>query len=79
MTVSPYDQLTSNQILDVQSGAGGSDVFDYLYFGLADLVDAGALTDLAQWIDANGNDIGVGGHLLSVHDAYTLLDGKLSG
>jgi maltose-binding protein MalE len=46
VTASAYDQLTSKQILDVQSGTGEFDVFDYFYFGLGDLVDAGALTDL---------------------------------
>lgn len=79
VTASPYDQLTSKQILDVQSGTGEFDVFDYFYFGLGDLVDAGALTDLTEWIDTNGNDIGVDGYLPSVYDPYTLLDGKRYG
>lgn len=79
VTASPYDQLTSKQILDVQSGTGEFDVFDYFYFGLGDLVDAGALTDLTEWIDANGNEIGVGGYLPSIYDPYTLLDGKRYG
>ena len=41
MTAAPYDQLTSKQILDVQSGTGEFDVFDYFYFGLGDLVGRG--------------------------------------
>ncbi|MEH3140659.1 MAG: extracellular solute-binding protein [Mycobacterium kyogaense] len=79
VTASPYDQLTSKQILDVQSGTGEFDVFDYFYFGLGDLVDAGALTELTPWIDANATQIGVDGYLHSVYDPYTLLDGKRYG
>lgn len=79
VTASPYDQLTSKQILDVQSGTGEFDVFDYFYFGLGDLVDAGALTELTPWIDANAKRIGVDGYLKSIYDPYTLLDGKRYG
>ncbi|RZT18461.1 carbohydrate ABC transporter substrate-binding protein (CUT1 family) [Mycobacterium sp. BK558] len=79
VTASPYDQLTSKQILDVQSGTGEFDVFDYFYFGLGDLVDAGALTDLTPWIDANAGQIDVDGYLPSIYDPYTLLDGKRYG
>jgi len=79
VTPAPYDQLTSKQILDVQSGTGEFDVFDYFYFGLGDLVDAGALTDLTQWIDTNAQQIGVSGYLPSIYDPYTLLDGKRYG
>ncbi len=79
VTASPYDQLTSKQILDVQSGTGEFDVFDYFYFGLGDLVDAGALTELTPWIDANAGQIGVDGYLRSIYDPYTLLDGKRYG
>jgi multiple sugar transport system substrate-binding protein len=79
VTASPYDQLTSKQILDVQSGTGEFDVFDYFYFGLGDLVDAGALTDLTQWIDTNADRIGTKGYLPSIYDPYTLLDGKRYG
>lgn len=79
VTAAPYDQLTSKQILDVQSGTGEFDVFDYFYFGLGDLVDAGALTDVTDWIDTNADAIGVSGYLPSVYDPYTLLDGKRYG
>jgi ABC-type glycerol-3-phosphate transport system substrate-binding protein len=79
VTAAPYDQLTSKQILDVQSGTGEFDVFDYFYFGLGDLVDAGALVDLTEWIESNKSGIGVDGYLPSVYDPYTLLDGKRYG
>ncbi|BBY17681.1 ABC transporter substrate-binding protein [Mycolicibacterium litorale] len=79
VTAAPYDQLTSKQILDVQSGTGEFDVFDYFYFGLGDLVDAGALTDLTDWIDAKQSDLSVPGYLKSIYDPYTLLDGRRYG
>ncbi|MET0453689.1 MAG: sugar ABC transporter substrate-binding protein [Mycobacterium sp.] len=79
VTAAPYDQLTSKQILDVQSGTGEFDVFDYFYFGLGDLVDAGALVDLTDWIDQNKTAIGVDGYLPSIYDPYTLLDDKRYG
>ena len=79
VTPAPYDQLTSKQILDVQSGTGEFDVFDYFYFGLGDLVDAGALVDLTEWIDTNSAEIGVDGYLPSIYDPYTLLDDKRYG
>lgn len=79
VTASPYDQLTSKQILDVQSGTGEFDVFDYFYFGLGDLVDAGALTDVTDWINTNADAIQTSGYLKSIYDPYTLLDGKRYG
>lgn len=79
VTAAPYDQLTSKQILDVQSGTGEFDVFDYFYFGLGDLADAGALTDLTDWIDAKNSDLDVPGYLKSIYDPYTLLDDRRYG
>ncbi|MFB9378245.1 ABC transporter substrate-binding protein [Kineococcus gynurae] len=82
VTAIPYDQLTSKQILDVQAGDGEFDVFDYFYFGLGDLVDAGALVDLTDWIASNsgGTDgIEPDDFLASIYDPYTLLDGKRYG
>jgi ABC-type glycerol-3-phosphate transport system substrate-binding protein len=67
--------LTSQQILDVQGGAGQFDVFDYFYFGLGALVDAGALVDLTDQLTATDTS----DFLPSVYDAYTLLDGRRYG
>jgi multiple sugar transport system substrate-binding protein len=78
VTAIPYDQLTSKQILDVQGGAGEFDVFDYFYFGLGALVDAGALVDLTKYIGAHA-DLDTADFLPSVYDPYTLLDGKRYG
>jgi multiple sugar transport system substrate-binding protein len=77
-TAIPYDQLTSQQILDVQGGAGQFDVFDYFYFGLGALVDAGALVDLTDYI-AGDPAIDAADFLPSVYDPYTLLDGRRYG
>ncbi|MEP9381781.1 sugar ABC transporter substrate-binding protein [Nocardioides sp. KR10-350] len=78
VTAAPYDQLTSKQILDVQSGAGQFDVFDYFYFGLGSLVAADALVDLTAWIKSQ-SDIDTGDFLRSIWDPYTLYDGKRYG
>lgn len=77
VTAIPYDQLTSSQILDVTSGAGEFDVFDYFYFGLGALVDAGALVDLTEWIDDSLD--APDDFLPSVYDPYTLYDGRRYG
>ncbi len=77
-TAIPYDQLTSKQILDVSGGSGTFDVFDYFYFGLGSLVDAGAVVDLTDWIGAQ-SDIATADFLPSVYDPYTLIDGKRYG
>ncbi len=78
VTAIPYDQLTSKQILDVQGGAGEFDVFDYFYFGLGALVDAGALVDLTDFLDGSaGAD--TADFLPSLYDAYTLADGRRYG
>ncbi|WP_028936097.1 ABC transporter substrate-binding protein [Pseudonocardia spinosispora] len=77
-TAVPYDQLTSQQILDVQGGAGQFDVFDYFYFGLGVLVDADALVDLTDYIAANPA-IDPADFLPSVYDPYTLLNGRRYG
>ncbi|WP_028921214.1 ABC transporter substrate-binding protein [Pseudonocardia acaciae] len=75
VTAVPYDQLTSQQILDVQGGAGQFDVFDYFYFGLGLLVDAGALVDLTDYLAA----VDTTDFLPSVYDACTLLGGRRYG
>jgi len=82
VTAIPYDQLTSKQILDVQGGEGEFDVFDYFYFGLGELVNAGALVDLTDWIEANDSGdgaIGTDDFLPSIYDPYTLLEGRRYG
>lgn len=68
VTAAPYDQLTSKQILDVQSGTGEFDVFDYFYFGLGDLVDADALVELTDWIDNRQGELDVSGYLKSIYE-----------
>ncbi|BCB89578.1 ABC transporter substrate-binding protein [Phytohabitans suffuscus] len=78
VTAVPYDQLTSKQILDVQGGAGEFDVFDYFYFGLGALVDAGALVDLTDWIGGQ-SDLDAGDFLPSIYDPYTLYEGRRYG
>lgn len=81
VTAIPYDQLTAKQILDVTGGAGEFDVFDYFYFGLGSLVDAGALVDLTDYVGANegADGIDTADFLPSIYDPYTLLDGKRYG
>jgi multiple sugar transport system substrate-binding protein len=74
----PYDQLTSQQILDVQGGAGQFDVFDYFYYGLGVLVDAGALVDLTDYIASNPA-INTADFLPSIYDPYTLQGGRRYG
>ncbi|MCI9886937.1 extracellular solute-binding protein [Micrococcales bacterium 31B] len=80
-TAIPYDQLTSKQILDAQSGAGTFDVFDYFYFGLGSLVDANALVDLTDWLAAPAiaADVRPDDFLPSIYDPYTLQDGRRYG
>src|SRR5882672_2499683 len=71
----PYDQLTSQQILDVQGGAGQFDIFDYF---LGVLVDAGALVDLTDYIAGNAA-LDVADYLPSIYDPHTLLNGRRYG
>jgi ABC-type glycerol-3-phosphate transport system substrate-binding protein len=78
VTAVPYDQLTSKQILDVQGGAGEFDVFDYFYFGLGSLVEAGALVDLTDWIGKQ-TDLDATDFLPAVYDPYTLDNGHRYG
>jgi len=78
VTAIPYDQLTSKQILDVQGGAGEFDVFDYFYFGLGALVDAGALVDLTDYIGGDPS-IEADDFLPSIYDVYTKIDDKRYG
>lgn len=78
VTAAPYDQLTSKQILDVQGGSGEFDVFDYFYFGLGALVDAGALVDLTDWINGD-SDLDTADFLPSIYDPYTLYNDRRYG
>jgi multiple sugar transport system substrate-binding protein len=73
-----YDQLTAQQIADVQSGAGEFDLFDYFYYGLGSLVDAGALLDITDWV-ARQEDLNTRDYLPSIHDTYTLYKGRRFG
>jgi ABC-type glycerol-3-phosphate transport system substrate-binding protein len=74
-TAVAYTDLTDLIIQDVQSGTGEYDVFDYLYYGLGALVEGGALVDLTAWI-AGQKDIDASDFLPSIHDAYTLYQGR---
>jgi ABC-type glycerol-3-phosphate transport system substrate-binding protein len=78
VTAVSYDQLTSQQIADVQSGAGEYDIFDYLYYGLGSLVEAGALVDMTGWI-ARNRDFDTRDFLPSIYDPYTLYQGRRYG
>jgi ABC-type glycerol-3-phosphate transport system substrate-binding protein len=78
VTAVPYDQLTSKQTLDVAGGAGEFDLFDYFYFGLGSLVEAGALLDITDWIAAQ-HDLDTADFLPSVYDPYTLYQGRRYG
>jgi len=42
VTATDYTQLTDKMIADVRTGTGEFDLFDYLYYGLGSLVQAGA-------------------------------------
>ncbi|MDX6315021.1 MAG: multiple sugar transport system substrate-binding protein [Streptomyces sp.] len=77
-TAVAYDQLTSDQIQDAQSGTGEYDVFDYFYYGLGSLVEAGALVDMTDWI-ATQKDLDTRDFLPSIYDAYTLYQGRRYG
>lgn len=79
LTPIPYDKLTSQAIRDVQSGAGEFDVFQYWYVGLGDLVDAGALVDLTEFIDERRAEIRPEDFLASIYDPYTLVDDRRWG
>lgn len=78
VTAVAYDQLTGKQIADVQSRAGEFDLFDYFYYGLGSLVDAGALLDITDWI-ARQKDLNTRDYLPSIYDTYTLYKGRRYG
>jgi multiple sugar transport system substrate-binding protein len=78
VTAVAYDQLTDKQIADVQSGAGEFDLFDYFYYGLGSLVEAGALLDMTDWI-ARQKDLNTRDFLPSIYDTYTLYKGRRYG
>jgi len=77
-TATDYTQLTDKMIADVQSGTGEYDLFDYFYYGLGALADAGALVDLTSWIGSQ-RDLDTHDFLPSIYDAYTLYDGRRYG
>lgn len=51
----PYTQLAQKQLLDVQSGAGQYDIYQFQYPTIGTLVEAGGLVDLTDWVAANPN------------------------
>lgn len=66
-----YPQLVSTIVQDVQSGTGLFDCFDYYYYMLGAIADAGALVDLTRWIAAQ-KDLNTRDYLPSIYDPYTL-------
>lgn len=79
VTATDYAQLTDKMIADVRSGTGEFDLFDYLYYGLGSLVQAGALVDLTGWIAGQKKDIDPRDFLPSIYDPYTLYKGRRYG
>ncbi|MFE4669900.1 ABC transporter substrate-binding protein [Streptomyces sp. NPDC056716] len=78
VTSTDYIQLTDRIIDDVQSGTAAFDIFDYYYYGLGAIADAGALVDLTSWIKSQ-RDLNTKDFLPSIYDAYTLHDGRRYG
>ncbi|MFI9381881.1 ABC transporter substrate-binding protein [Kutzneria sp. NPDC052558] len=76
-TATDYTQLTDAMIDDVR-GDGEYDLFDYFYYGLGELVQAGALVDLTDWIGGQP-DLDTHDFLPSIYDAYTLYNGRRYG
>lgn len=66
-----YTQLADTIIQDVRSGTAEFDCFDYYYYMLGSIADAGALVDLTRWIAAQ-DDLDTGDFLRSVYDPYTV-------
>ncbi|MFB7495157.1 ABC transporter substrate-binding protein [Streptomyces sp. NPDC056161] len=77
-TAVDYTQLADRIIQDVRSGTGEFDCFDYYYYMLGSIADAGALVDLTRWIDTQP-DLDTGDFLKSVHDPYTVYRGRRYG
>ena len=65
-----YTQLEDAIIQDVQSGTGEYDCFDYYYYLLGSIAQAGALVDLTEWI-ATQRDLDTRDFLESRYDPYT--------
>jgi ABC-type glycerol-3-phosphate transport system substrate-binding protein len=77
-TAVDYTQLADTIIQDVQSGTGEFDCFDYYYYMLGSIADAGALVDLTRWIAAQ-RDLDTGDFLRSVYDPYTIYRNRRYG
>ncbi|MEU0948543.1 sugar ABC transporter substrate-binding protein [Streptomyces canus] len=75
VTAVDYSQLTDRIIQDVRSGDGKFDIFDFYYYGLGAIAEAGALVDLTGWIATNP-DLRAYDFLPSLYDAYTLYRGR---
>src|SRR5882757_7699586 len=73
-----YTQLADTIIQDVRSGTGQFDCFDYYYYMLGSIADAGALVDLTRWI-ATQKDLDTRDFLPSVYDPYTVYRNRRYG
>ncbi|MFJ4790028.1 ABC transporter substrate-binding protein [Streptomyces sp. NPDC088794] len=78
VTAVDYASITDRVIQDVTSGKGEFDIFDYYYYGLGAIAEAGALVDLTDWIRARA-DLHTRDYLPSLYDAYTLHKGRRYG
>lgn len=75
----PYDQITAQATLDVASGSGSYDVFEYWYAEKAALVRDSVLVDVTDWIARDEAQIQSADFLSSIYDNYTLVDGRRFG
>jgi multiple sugar transport system substrate-binding protein len=73
-----YADLGNAIIQDVSSGTGTYDCFDYYYYLLGSIAQAGALLDLTAWIETH-NDLRTPDFLQSIYDPYTLYQGRRYG
>ncbi|MET8827236.1 sugar ABC transporter substrate-binding protein [Streptomyces sp. NPDC004610] len=78
VTSTDYLRLTDRIIDDVRSGTAAFDLFDYYYYGLGAMAEAGALVDLTGWIRSR-RDLDTQDFLPSIHDPYTLYRGRRYG
>lgn len=75
----PYTEVAGQTLEDIASSAPQYDVITIWYPTLGELVEAGALADLTQFISENEASIQPDDFITSIYDPYTLYDGKRWG
>jgi len=75
----PLNSCIEKVVLDVTSGVGYYDVFQYWYPGLGKMVESNVLVDVTDWWNSKADELNFDDYMEDFANTYTLIDGRRYG